>query len=60
MRPGDVITEVAGKPVRNVAELLTNVAALPPGTAAPSSCSAPTAAPPCRSLRACAPARRNR
>ncbi|BBL23251.1 trypsin-like peptidase domain-containing protein [Comamonas terrigena] len=25
-----------------------------------SSCSAPTAAPPCRSLRACAPARRNR
>ena len=35
MRPGDVITEVAGKPVRNVAELMTNVAALPPGTAAP-------------------------
>ena len=35
MRPGDVITEVAGKAVRNVAELMTAVAALPPGSAAP-------------------------
>ncbi len=32
IRPGDVITSVAGKPVRNVSELLTGVAALKPGT----------------------------
>jgi len=32
IRPGDVITEVAGKPVANVSELLTTVAALKPGT----------------------------
>lgn len=32
IRPGDVITNVAGKPVANVAELLTSVAALKPGT----------------------------
>jgi serine protease DegQ len=35
MRPGDVIVEVAGKPVRNVSELLTTVAALKPSEAAP-------------------------
>ena len=35
IRPGDLITSVAGKPVRNVSELLSNVAALKPGTAAP-------------------------
>ena len=35
VRPGDVITEVAGKSVANVSELMTNVAALKPGTAAP-------------------------
>ena len=34
IRPGDVITQVAGKPVRNVAELLGSVAALKPDTAA--------------------------
>jgi Do/DeqQ family serine protease len=33
IRPGDVITQVAGTQVRNVAELLTNVAALKPGVA---------------------------
>ncbi|MEI8029301.1 MAG: trypsin-like peptidase domain-containing protein [Comamonadaceae bacterium] len=33
IRPGDVITSVASKPVRNVSELLTGVAALKPGTA---------------------------
>lgn len=33
IRPGDVITSVAGKPVSNVSELLTSVAALKPGTA---------------------------
>ena len=33
IRPGDVITKVAGKPVSNVSELLSNVAALKPGTA---------------------------
>ncbi len=33
IRPGDVITSVAGKPVASVAELLTSVAALKPGTA---------------------------
>jgi serine protease DegQ len=33
IRPGDVILEVAGKPIGNVSELLTNVAALKPGTA---------------------------
>ena len=30
MRPGDVVTQVAGKPVRNTVELLAAVAALPP------------------------------
>jgi S1-C subfamily serine protease len=35
VQPGDVITEVAGKPVANVSELMTNVAALKPGTTAP-------------------------
>ena len=34
VRPGDVITGVGGKPVRNVADLLAAVAALPPGQAA--------------------------
>ncbi len=34
IRPGDVIVEVAGKVVANVSELLSNVAALKPGTAA--------------------------
>ncbi|MOA40727.1 serine endoprotease [compost metagenome] len=34
MRPGDVIVQIGDKPVRNVAELLTTVASLPPGTAA--------------------------
>lgn len=33
IRPGDVIVNVAGKPVSNVSELLTSVAALKPGTA---------------------------
>src|SRR5450830_415942 len=33
IRPGDVITQVAGKPVSNVADLLSSVAALKPGTA---------------------------
>ena len=32
IRPGDVILEVAGKNIDNVSELLTNVAALKPGT----------------------------
>jgi serine protease DegQ len=31
IQPGDVITQVLGKPVTNVAELLANVAALKPG-----------------------------
>ncbi|MFM7332464.1 MAG: S1C family serine protease [Brachymonas sp.] len=31
IQPGDVITQVAGKPVANVPELLANVAALKPG-----------------------------
>ena len=35
IRPGDVITAVNGKPVVNVSQLLTAVAALKPGTAAP-------------------------
>ncbi|HYF17711.1 MAG TPA: trypsin-like peptidase domain-containing protein [Ramlibacter sp.] len=35
IRPGDVITEVAGKGIDNVSELLTNVAALKPGTPTP-------------------------
>ena len=35
MRPGDVIVRVDGKNVGNVSELLTAVAALKPGTAAP-------------------------
>ncbi|MET1116926.1 MAG: Do family serine endopeptidase [Comamonas sp.] len=34
MRPGDVILQVQGKPVRTVSELLTTVAGLTPGTAA--------------------------
>jgi S1-C subfamily serine protease len=33
IRPGDVVTAVASKPVRNVSELLTSVAALKPGIA---------------------------
>jgi Do/DeqQ family serine protease len=33
IRPGDVVTDVANKPVRNVSELLTSVAALKPGVA---------------------------
>lgn len=33
VRPGDVITEVGGKPVANVSELLSSVASLKPGTA---------------------------
>jgi serine protease DegQ len=33
IRPGDVIVDVAGKPVGNVSELLTSVAMLKPGTA---------------------------
>ena len=33
MRPGDVITAVAGNEVRSVSELLTQVAGLKPGTA---------------------------
>lgn len=33
IRPGDVIIQVAGKPISNVADLLGNVAALKPGTA---------------------------
>jgi Do/DeqQ family serine protease len=32
MRPGDVVTEVGGKAIHNVAELLSQVAALKPGT----------------------------
>ncbi len=35
VRPGDVIIEVDGKPVQSVSALLTAVAALRPGTAAP-------------------------
>jgi serine protease DegQ len=35
VQPGDVITEVGGKPVTNVPELLTTVAALKPGTEVP-------------------------
>jgi Do/DeqQ family serine protease len=34
IRPGDVIVKVAGQPVRNVAELLTQVAGLKPGAPA--------------------------
>jgi serine protease DegQ len=34
IRPGDVIVQVAGLPVRNVSELLTQVASLKPGTPA--------------------------
>jgi serine protease DegQ len=34
IQPGDVITQVAGKAVANVPELLANVAALKPGTSA--------------------------
>ena len=35
IRPGDVVTAVAGKPVANVAELLSRVAGLKPAKAAP-------------------------
>ena len=35
IRPGDVITAVNGKPVGNVSQLLTAVAALKPGIPAP-------------------------
>jgi serine protease DegQ len=35
VKPGDVVTEVGGKEVANVSELLSNVAALKPGTPAP-------------------------
>jgi S1-C subfamily serine protease len=35
IRPGDVITAVAQKPVNNVAELLSSVASLKPGVSAP-------------------------
>jgi S1-C subfamily serine protease len=35
IRPGDVITAVAQKPVNNVAELLSAVASLKPGVSAP-------------------------
>ena len=35
MRPGDVITQVDGQPVRTVSELLTRIAALTPGQPAP-------------------------
>jgi serine protease DegQ len=34
VRPGDVVTQVAGRPVTTVAQLLSAVAALPPGTPA--------------------------
>jgi S1-C subfamily serine protease len=34
IRPGDVIVKVAGQPVRNVSELLTQVAGLKPGVPA--------------------------
>jgi S1-C subfamily serine protease len=34
LKPGDVITSVAGRPVKNVSELLSAVAALKPGEAA--------------------------
>ena len=33
VQPGDVVVEIAAKPVRNVAELLSQVATLQPGTA---------------------------
>jgi S1-C subfamily serine protease len=35
IQPGDVITQVAGKAVTNVPELLANVAAIKPGTSTP-------------------------
>jgi serine protease DegQ len=35
IRPGDVIVDVAGKPIATVSELLSTVAALKPGQAAP-------------------------
>ena len=34
LKPGDVLTQVAGKPVQHVGELLTQIAALTPGTPA--------------------------
>jgi serine protease DegQ len=33
IKPGDVVTQVAGKPINNVTDLLGSVAALKPGTA---------------------------
>ncbi len=33
IRPGDVITQVSGQPIRTVSELLTRIAALTPGQA---------------------------
>ena len=35
IRPGDVVTQVAGQPVRTVSELLTRIAGLTPGQATP-------------------------
>jgi Do/DeqQ family serine protease len=35
MKPGDIVTAVSGKSIHNVAELLSQVAALKPGTEAP-------------------------
>lgn len=35
MQPGDVVTQVDGRPVRNVAELMSSVAALRPGQSYP-------------------------
>jgi len=35
IRPGDVITQIDGQPVRSAAELLTRIAALTPGQSAP-------------------------
>lgn len=35
IRPGDVITQVNGHPVQTVSELLTRIAALPPGQSVP-------------------------
>jgi Do/DeqQ family serine protease len=35
IRPGDVITHIGGQPVQSVPQLLTRIAALPPGQSAP-------------------------
>jgi len=35
IKPGDVVTQIAGQPVSNVAQLLTRVAAIRPGQSAP-------------------------